>query len=99
MPQCYSFKDRETNQLVDLNKIDELICCDLGIAVDETHYSMPYQIITIVGPTMCHDTGIVTEKSFQHVIAELQSLDEGIIIVMRKYLLDKYEFSAWYQRY
>lgn len=100
MPVCYQFKNKDTNQIVELTKIDEEMCVDLEMACHEKHWCFLYTFISNLGTLskLHNERGCVDREKLEAWLnercPELEGKERELTF---KYLTDKYEFSAWWQ--
>jgi hypothetical protein len=104
MPVCYKFVDKETGETVDLNKVDREMCEDSDAPYNDKHYCPWFQLITDIGCSskVQNEKGVVDRDKLLALLnsktgkEEIPQKDKDMVV---KYLCDKYDFSAWYQRH
>jgi hypothetical protein len=98
MPRAFQFI--QDNEPVGLNRIDDEVCDFYGVSVDETNFSMAYEIITMTGLGILMSQGgsEVTEGQLEKYISECDPpLESKIIDLLREFLVKRYTYKAWYE--
>lgn len=102
MPMHFHFKYKGSDQLASLNDVDREMCEDTKQTYSDKNYCPMFMF--------CRDLGSLGHIQNNEGYADLTKLEEylnkeypdlneeerGLI---KKYLVDKYEFSAWYTRH
>ena len=96
----YRFSDRATQQPVNLDVVDSIICEREGIAVHETQFSQAYQFLVEFGFTvlLSKGGGSVGDKPEHRVFIETECFsaeqDRSKALALWAFY-DKFEFCAW----
>jgi hypothetical protein len=93
MPIEFYFRRLSDNKMMDLNKIDELICNELEIPVKEDEFSDMFELISIIGDQMGNNWD---ENKFRKITERLwETLNpEKHIKLIRKFLHEEYKYTS-----
>ena len=100
MPIYHQFKDRKTNEMVNLDEVDRLMAEASGFPYSPTDYCPAYMRINWLGMGILTRQGgsEITDESFDAYRAyrpdTLDSDEEWAIA--RRFLVTDYEYFAWY---
>ena len=92
MPTFFKFTRLSDNKIMDLNEIDELICKELNIPVNEHNYSIMFDIITTIGDKMSGDWD---EKKFEDMVEIIKPVPDKYIQLIRRFLHEEYKYTSW----
>jgi hypothetical protein len=100
MPTCCHFKDRKSNEVVTLTKLDEILCEILKITPHERKMCWLYDSICMVGFAILSKSqgGTITKEDFDsYMETRSDDFDKENKELLERFLVTDYEFAAWYQ--
>jgi len=95
----YCFRDRDTNEIVSLDKVDREIAAKTNAKVKDDAYCFAYDIITLIGCVNVQkfsDSIEYTEEVHKKVLADPKHIeDDPFDDLVHEMLIEKYRFEAW----
>lgn len=100
MPVKFMFVDKSTHKPKTLNEIDEEMCKECNIPCDPKHFCNMFQICQMVGTSskVQDESGNVDPEKLDQLLSTGNfGLSEHEHSLLKKYLVEKYHFTSWWQ--